>query len=195
MSNSVWPHRRQPTRLPSLWDSSGKNTGVGCHFLLQCMKVKSESEVAQSHPTLSDPMDYSPPALHPWDFPGKSTGVSAIAFSSSLIPQFKSINSSLLSLLYVPTLTFIHDYWKNHSFNYTDLVGKVMSVLFNMLSRFVIAFLPRSKRPLISCLWSPTAVISEPKKIVCHYFHRFLIYLPWSDWTSCHDLSFLNTEF
>ena len=53
------PHRRQPTRLPRPWDSPGKNTGVGCHFLLQCMKVKSESEVAQSCPTLSDPMDCS----------------------------------------------------------------------------------------------------------------------------------------
>ena len=51
------PHRRQPTRLPRPWDSPGKNTGVGCHFLLQCMKVKSESEVVQSCPTLSDPMD------------------------------------------------------------------------------------------------------------------------------------------
>ena len=47
MSDSVWPHRRQPTRLPRPWDSPGKNTGVGCHFLLQCVKVKSESEVAQ----------------------------------------------------------------------------------------------------------------------------------------------------
>ena len=55
------PHRRQPTRLPCPWDSLGKNTGVGCHFLLQCMKVKSHSEVAQSCPTLSDPMDCSPP--------------------------------------------------------------------------------------------------------------------------------------
>ena len=55
------PHRRQPSRLPRPWDSPGKNTGVGCHFLLQCMKVKSESEVAQSCPTLSDPMDCSPP--------------------------------------------------------------------------------------------------------------------------------------
>ena len=59
MSDSVRPHRRQPTRLPRPWDSPGKNTGVGCHFLLQCMKVKSESEVAQSCPTLSDPMDCS----------------------------------------------------------------------------------------------------------------------------------------
>ena len=61
MSNSVRPHRRQPTRLPCPWDSPGKNSGVGCHFLLQCTKVKSESEVAQSCLTLSDPMDCSLP--------------------------------------------------------------------------------------------------------------------------------------
>ena len=70
------PHRQQPTRLPRPWDSPGKNTGVGCHFLLQCMKVKSKSEAAQSCPTLSDPMDCRPTRLfRPWDFPGKSTGV------------------------------------------------------------------------------------------------------------------------
>ena len=61
MSNSVWPHRWQPIRLPHPWDPPGKKTGVGCHFLLQCIKVKSESEVAQSCPTLSDPMDCSLP--------------------------------------------------------------------------------------------------------------------------------------
>ena len=61
MSDSVQPHRRQPTRLPCPWDSPGKNTGVGCHFLLQCMKVKSESEVAQLCPTLRDAVDCSPP--------------------------------------------------------------------------------------------------------------------------------------
>ena len=59
MSDSVQPHRRQPTRLCFSWDSPGKNTGVGCHFLLQCMKVKSESEVAQLGLTLRDPMDCS----------------------------------------------------------------------------------------------------------------------------------------
>ena len=61
MSDSVQPHRRQPTRPPRPWDSPGKNTGVGCHFLLQCKKVKSESEVTQSYPTLSNPMDCSLP--------------------------------------------------------------------------------------------------------------------------------------
>ena len=64
MSDSVQPHRQKPTRLLYPWDSPGKNTGVGCHFLLQCMKVKRESEVAQLCLTLSDPMDRS--------FPGSS---------------------------------------------------------------------------------------------------------------------------
>ena len=115
MSNSVWPQRRQPTRLPRPWDSPGKNTGVGCHFLLQCMKVKSEIEVSQLCPTLCDPMDCS--------LPGSSVhGISqarvlewgAIAFSMQAhslplshqgspvsrtaphtkISQLKSINSS-----------------------------------------------------------------------------------------------------
>ena len=61
MSDSVQAHRRQPTRLPHPWDSPSKNTGVGCHLLLQCMKVKSEGEVTQSCPTLRDPMDCSLP--------------------------------------------------------------------------------------------------------------------------------------
>ena len=75
VSNSVRPHRRQPTRLPRPWDCSGKSTGVGCHFLLQFMKVKSESEVDQSCPTLSDHMDCSLPGSSVYGFPGKSTGV------------------------------------------------------------------------------------------------------------------------
>ena len=74
------------------------------------------------------------------------------------------------------------------------LVGKVVSLLLNMLSRLVITFLPRSKRLLISWQQSPSAVILEPPKIVSHCFHCFPIYLPWSDGTGCHDLSFLNVE-
>ena len=63
MSDSVRPQRRQPTRPPHPWDSPGKNTGVGCHFLLQCMKVKSESEVAQLCLTLCDTKDWSMPGF------------------------------------------------------------------------------------------------------------------------------------
>ena len=84
-SNSVQPHRQQPTRLPHPWDSPGKNTGVGCHFLLQCMKVKSESEVAQSCLTLSDPMDCSLPgsSVH-GIFQARVLEWGAIAFSEGL---------------------------------------------------------------------------------------------------------------
>ena len=75
MSNSVRPQRQQPTRLSRPWDSPGKNTGVGCHFLLQCMKVKSESE-SEVVSDSSRPHGLQPTRLlHPWDFPGKSTGV------------------------------------------------------------------------------------------------------------------------
>ena len=95
VSDSVRPHRRQPTRLPRPWDSPGKNTGVGCHFLLQCMKVKSEREVAQSCPTCSDPMDCSPPGSSAHGvFQARALGWVAIAFSStgciSVIGYFKA---------------------------------------------------------------------------------------------------------
>ena len=94
MSDSVRPQRRQPTRLPCPWDSPGKNTGVGCHFLLQCMKVKSEREVVQSCPTSSDPMDCSPPdsSVH-GIFQARVLEWGAIAFSN--------IYSRLMVLLYL----------------------------------------------------------------------------------------------
>ena len=101
MSNSVRPHRWQPTRLPHPWDFPGKNTGVGCHFLLQRMKVKRESEIAQPCPTLRIPMHCSLPgsSVHTLDFPGKSTGVGChrllrnitIHFTLFCIPLDKSL--------------------------------------------------------------------------------------------------------
>ena len=92
MSDSVRPHRRQPTRLPHPWESPGKNTRVGCHFLLQCMEVKSESEVAQSCPTLRDPMDCSLPgsSIH-GIFQAEALEWGAIAFSvQRLLRSLKS---------------------------------------------------------------------------------------------------------
>ena len=83
---------------------------------------------------------------------------------------------------------------KTIALNRQTFVGEVMSLLFNMLSRLVLAFLPRSKHLLISWLQSPPAVILEPKIEVCDCFHCFCIYLPWSDGTRCHDLRFLNVE-
>ena len=111
------------------------------------------------------------------------------------MPQLESINSSALSLLYGPILISIHDYWENDSFDYTDLCWQIMSLLFNMLSRLVIAFLLRSKHLLISWLQSLSEVIQDPKKIksvtvstvspsICH---EMMEQMPWS--------SFLNVEF
>ena len=106
MSDSVRPHRRQPTRLCRPWDSPGKNTGVGCHFPLQCVKVKSESEVAQSCPTLSDPMDWQPTSLlRPWDFPGKSAGVGCHCLLHDLYTQCFILNA----LYFFISLSMIFD--------------------------------------------------------------------------------------
>ena len=97
VSYSLRPHRRQPTRLCHPWVSPGKNTGVGCHFLLQCIKVKSQSEVAQSCPTLCDPMDCSPPgsSVH-GIFQARVLEWCAIAFSSMALvsPKTSDLSSS-----------------------------------------------------------------------------------------------------
>ena len=173
MSDSVQPHRRQPTRLPRPWDSPGKNTGVGGHFLLQCMKVKSESEVTQLCLTLHDPRDCR--------LPGSSIhGISRQEYWSGLpLPSPHP---------YMTTgKTIVLTRWA--------FVGKVMSLLYNMLSRLVIAFLLRSNRLLISWLQSPSAVILEPpQNKVWHCFHCFPIDFPWSDGTGCHDLRCLNVK-
>ena len=89
-------HRRRPTRLPHPWDSPGKNTGVGCHFLLQCIKVKSKSEVTQSCLTLSDPVDCSLPgsSIH-GNFPGKSSGVGCHFITPSLLHISAPSNCSM----------------------------------------------------------------------------------------------------
>ena len=151
------PHGLQPTRLHHPWDSPGKNTGVGCHFLLQCMKVKSESEVTQSCQTLRDPMDCSLPgsSIH-GIFQARAPEWVAIAFSHPYITTGKTTA--------LTRWTF---------------VGKVMSLLFNMLFRLVITFLPRSK-----CLFYFMAAITTcsdfgaQKNKVSHCVHCFPIYLP-----------------
>ena len=110
MSDSVRPHRQQPTRHPRPWDSPGKNTGVGCQFLLQCMKVKSEREVAQSCPTLRDPMDCSPPGSSAHGiFQARVLEWGAIAFSEPVLsfsnfPQQLSLKSRLNTTCYVNIL-------------------------------------------------------------------------------------------
>ena len=135
MSHSVRPHRWQPTRLPRPWDSPGKNTGVGCHFLL--------------------PRGYSL-------LQHQSSKASILRRSAFFMVQLSHSRMT-------PGKTITLTRWA--------FIDKVMSLFFNMLSRLVIAFLPRSKCILISCLKSPSAAVLEPKKIVCHCFHCFPIYL------------------
>ena len=109
--HSVRPHRWQPTRLPRPWDSPGKNTGVGCHFLLQCMKVKSEREVTQSCPTLSDPKDCSLPgsSVH-GSFQARVLEWGAIAFSMIAALQQSSSVIHMYIFLYSCPLWFITEY-------------------------------------------------------------------------------------
>ena len=103
-------HRRQPTRLPRPWDSPGKNTGVGCHCLLHRVKVKSESEVAQSRPTRSDPMDCSLPgsSIH-GIFQARVLGWLAIAFSVSEIDDSNAIRDELeaIEILYYESMHYL----------------------------------------------------------------------------------------
>ena len=131
---------------------------------------------------------------------------------SSPASQFEGISSSALSFFYCPALILYMTTGETIALTIWNFVGKVMSLLFNTLCGFVIAFLPRIKRLLISWLQSPSAVIlGIPSKKVSHCFHYFPIYLPRSDGTvtsdhpsrslwiychhGCHDLSFLNVEF
>ena len=107
MSNPVRPQRRQPTRLPCPWDSPGKNTGVRCHFLLQCMKVKSESEAAQSCPTILIPCPVpSSFFLFPASFFFSFMFLPSLPSSFTLLFLFSFLPFSLLSLL--PLSLFFH---------------------------------------------------------------------------------------
>ena len=146
-----------------------------------------------------------PMNIHDW-FPLGWTGwisLQSRLFSKTTIRKHQFFH---FQLSYSPTLTSTHDYWKNHSFDKLDIaltsfdnhsfVGKVMSLLLNMLSRFVITLLLRSKSFLTTGLQSPSAVTLEPpKNKISLCFHCFPIYVPWSDGTRCHNLSFLNVEF
>ena len=119
MSDSVRPHRQRPTRFPHPWDSPGKNTGVGCHFLLQCMKVKTEREVAQSCPTLRDPMDCSPPgsSIH-GVFQARVLEWGAIAFSrkENSHPKTKVFISDIALVLSISVMS------NNHIYIYKDKI-------------------------------------------------------------------------
>ena len=120
----------------------------------------------------------------------QSKGLSRV-FSNTTVQKHQLFASAFFIVLSHPYMTT----GKTIALTRWTFVGKVMSQLFNMLSRLVIAFLPRSKHLSVSWLQSPSAVIfGAPQNKVFHYFHCFPIYLPWGDGTECRDLSFLNVE-
>ena len=122
----------------------------------------------------------------------------AVQMALKSLLQHHSSKASVLRCSVFYTVQPLHPYMTTGKTMYLTrwtFVGKVMSLLFNMLPRFVTAFLPRSKHLLIPWLQSPSAVILEPPKIKSDTFHCSPIYLPWSDGTWCHNLSFLNVEF
>ena len=137
MSDSVWSHRQQPTRLPYPWDSPGKNTGVGYHFLLQCMKVKSESEVAQSCPTLSHPIDCS--------LPGSSIHGIFQAKVLGWVNRGQNSSSELLwSIMFAPRSTqwgrrtpknVTNTTWKFHRCRMFNVLSKQVVIVWDICSQ------------------------------------------------------------
>ena len=122
VSDSVRPHRRQPTRLCRPWDSPGKNTGGGCHFLLQCIKVKSEREVVRSSPTLSDLMDCSPP------------GSSAHGIFQPRVLEWVAIGTTVLQLYcfdkHNPGQFQLSTYTRNAESSWSGSPGHMSSLIF-----------------------------------------------------------------
>ena len=144
--------------------------------------------------------DISPSNEHPGLVSFRMDWLDLLAVRETLkhLPQHHSSKASILrhSAFFIVQLS--HPYMttgKTIALTRPAFVGKVISLLLNMLSRLVITFLPKSKHLLISWLQSPSAVVLEPpKNKVSHCFHCFPIYFPWSDGTRCHDLHFLNVE-
>ena len=218
MSDSLLPHGLQHAKLPCPSPSPCSNS---CPLSQWCHPTISFSVA----PFSSCPQSFPASGFFPMSQLFTSGGQSNVAsFSASVLPMnnqdwFPSWLMGLISLLfqglsgifsstsawkhqffgspllYGPTLTFIHDYWKNHSFDYMDFCWQSDVSVSNTLSRFVIAFLQRSKCLLVLWLESLSAVILEPKKMKPDSFPFFPVCLQWSDGTGCHDVGFLNVEF
>ena len=218
MSDSLWPHESQhawppcPSPPPAVHSNSCPSSRW-CHpavssSVIPFLSCPHSFPASDSFPSqlfasggqsIGVSFSISPSSEYSWLMSFKDGLVGSPcrprdSQESSPIPQFKSINSSVLSFF---TVQLSHPYMttgKTIALTRQTFIGKVMSLLFNMLSSLVITFLPRSKRLLISWLQSPSAVILEPKNKVSHYFLWFPIYLPSSDGTGCHDISFPNAE-
>ena len=199
MSNTLWPHELQHARFP-IQPFHPRHPLLLLPLTFPSIRVFSrELSVHINRQSIGASTSVLPMSIQGW-FPLGLTGFISLlskglsrVFSSTRIQKYQSL---ALSLLYGPTLTSIHDYWTNHSFDQIDLCQQIMSLLFNVLSRFVIAILPRSKWLLISWLQVTVHVDSRAQENkMWHCFYFFPICLLWSDRTRCHDLHFFNVEF
>ena len=192
MSDYLQSHELQQARPPCPSPTPGVYSNP-CPSNWWCHPTISSSVVPFSSFPQSLPASGSFPLSQLLAWSGQS-----ISDSASVLPMNTQDQSPLGCtgcFLYSPILTSIHDHWKNHSLTRWTFVGKIMSLLFSMLSRLVITFFSRSKHLLISWLQSPSAVILEPpQNKVWHCFHCFPIYFSWGDGTRCHDLRFLNIK-
>ena len=178
-----------------------------CHPILLLPPIPPSIRVFSNESTLrmrcpkcwSFSFSISPSNEHPGLISFRMDWFDLLAVQGTLksLLQYYSSKASILRRSAFFTVQLSHPYMttgKTKALTGQTFVDKVMSLLFNMLSRLVITFLPRNKRLLISWLQSLSAVILEPQKIVWHCFHCLPIYFPWVDGTRCHDLSFLNVE-
>ena len=162
--------------------------------------IRWVSSLHQVAKVLEYSFSISPSNEHPGLISFRMDWLDLLAVQGTLksLLQHHSSKASILRHSAFLTVQLSHPYMttgKTVALTRLTFVGKVMSLLLNMLSRLVITFLPRHKRLLISWLQSPSAVILEPpQNKVSHCFHYFPIYFPWSDGTRCHDLHFLNVE-
>ena len=200
---------RSSLKLTSIESVMPSSHLILCHPLLLLPPIPPSIRVFSNESTLrmrwpkywSFSFSIIPSKVIPWLISFRMDRLDLLAVQGTFksLLQHHSSKASILRHSAFFTVQFSHPYMttgKTTALTRWTLVGKVMSLLLNMLSRLVITLLPRSKRLLISWLQSPSAVISEvPQNEVCHYFYCFPIYLPGSDGTRCHDLGFLNGEF
>ena len=219
MSDSSWPHGRQPARPPCLSITNSRSLTkltsielvMPSNHLILCRPLLLLSSIFPSIRVFSNEsalrirywnfsFNISPSNEHPGLISFRMDWLNLLAVQGTLksLLQHHSSKASILQSSAFFIVQLSHPYvttGKTIALTRQTFVGKVMSLLFNMLSRLVITFLPRSKCLLISWLKSPLAVILEPRKNkVSHFFHCFPIYFPWIDGTKCHDLRFLNVE-
>ena len=203
ITNSRSPHK--PTSIESVIPSSHL---IICRPLLLLPPIPPSIRVSSNESTLcmrwskywSFSFSIIPSKEHPGLISSRMDWLDLLAVQGTLksLLQHHSSKASILQCSVFFTVQLSYPYMttgKTIALTRWNFVGKVMSLLLNMLSRLVITFLPRSKCLLISRLQSTSAVIlKSPQNKVWHYFHYFPNYFPWSDWTGCHDLRFLNVE-